>query len=673
MLNVKKYITKEHVKNMLLKINFLIITVVVISNIAIFMTYFINDSLKKMQYSNDNLVKQIAISYETVVNSAKNTLIKFLASDEKLLQDIDVYSADVKSKYDIVKKLDEILVENDMIHSVYLYMDKTDEVAVVSRSYSTFSDIETFADKSAFEKAFNILFCDFVTRTDKKSQNVTMTLCVKIPSAEENFIAVNIDYADIYNAVMDTEPGKYKPQLVIYSDDDTIVYPLNGQVLPKGNKRRFGNYGVSQYVSQDLGMKFSLFFSNISESVLSPALFMFFIVTILIAVIVMFISKYILNAYLTPISHIIGEHAEQAFKNIIIGNAEMNKEVFESVYGKDVDVENVLYAVIIAETEKAIRRNIEMSALPAYIVNFETEKNKLCYVVSFTDFENAEEELNNISEKIYSEICDDEKAFVAVSMLKMGYISTASLYLQAKNALEYKIYSGEKVIYSSKLKISENMFEYDSQKERQLINNIVTGNYEGSILYLGKIFEDITCSSFAIDDRQIKSIMYRLQNAILKCIAGYPIPIRASTDNSLAEAVSAKDMYNEMSELIKGICDEINRKDENDKYRLYNIIMEYIEKNFTRTDISNTLIADEFNINKSYLSKIIKECTGESLPEYINKKRIELSKQLLCNSDLSIEKIAGNVGYNYSYYFIKTFKSLENITPGEYRKINKKQ
>jgi AraC-like DNA-binding protein len=34
---------------------------------------------------------------------------------------------------------------------------------------------------------------------------------------------------------------------------------------------------------------------------------------------------------------------------------------------------------------------------------------------------------------------------------------------------------------------------------------------------------------------------------------------------------------------------------------------------------------------------------------------------------MTIEEISKASGYNYSYYFIKIFKSLEGITPGQYR------
>jgi YesN/AraC family two-component response regulator len=97
-------------------------------------------------------------------------------------------------------------------------------------------------------------------------------------------------------------------------------------------------------------------------------------------------------------------------------------------------------------------------------------------------------------------------------------------------------------------------------------------------------------------------------------------------------------------------------------------VMEHIEKNcLTDHLISLTSVADGLGIGKSQVSGIVKEATGLDFPEYINQKRIAHAKDLLLNKDMTVEEIAKAAGYNYSYYFIKIFKSIEGVTPGQYR------
>ena len=78
-------------------------------------------------------------------------------------------------------------------------------------------------------------------------------------------------------------------------------------------------------------------------------------------------------------------------------------------------------------------------------------------------------------------------------------------------------------------------------------------------------------------------------------------------------------------------------------------------------------IASNVYLSKSYLSRIFKEETGVGLTAYINKIRIEKSKDLLKDMSLSLTDISEMVGFEEQSYFTKVFKSFEGISPGKYR------
>lgn len=103
------------------------------------------------------------------------------------------------------------------------------------------------------------------------------------------------------------------------------------------------------------------------------------------------------------------------------------------------------------------------------------------------------------------------------------------------------------------------------------------------------------------------------------------------------------------------------RKDIND-------ILIYLDRNFQRK-VSLDELAAEFYVNKYYLTRIFKEQTGQSISEYLMNKRITHAKALLRFSGKTLEKIAEESGMGDAGYFSKTFKKIEGITPGEYRKI----
>lgn len=78
------------------------------------------------------------------------------------------------------------------------------------------------------------------------------------------------------------------------------------------------------------------------------------------------------------------------------------------------------------------------------------------------------------------------------------------------------------------------------------------------------------------------------------------------------------------------------------------------------------MIAEQFDISTSYLSRIFNKNMNTGLVDYIHKVRLENAKILLL-TNLSIKEIATKVGYNSSLALIRAFKKYEGNTPGKYR------
>ncbi|RKR05052.1 helix-turn-helix protein [Flavobacterium sp. 81] len=74
------------------------------------------------------------------------------------------------------------------------------------------------------------------------------------------------------------------------------------------------------------------------------------------------------------------------------------------------------------------------------------------------------------------------------------------------------------------------------------------------------------------------------------------------------------------------------------------------------------------NINENYLSKVISNCTGKTINEWINEKLIEEIKYLLKHSDKSMKEIAELFAFNDLNYFCSYFKSQTLNAPSALRK-----
>jgi AraC-like DNA-binding protein len=78
-------------------------------------------------------------------------------------------------------------------------------------------------------------------------------------------------------------------------------------------------------------------------------------------------------------------------------------------------------------------------------------------------------------------------------------------------------------------------------------------------------------------------------------------------------------------------------------------------------------IANHVYFSKSYLSKIFKDEMKCGLTAYINNIRIEKSKMLLLDEDVSLVDIAVLVGFDDQSYFTKVFKKIVGVSPGKFR------
>ena len=95
-----------------------------------------------------------------------------------------------------------------------------------------------------------------------------------------------------------------------------------------------------------------------------------------------------------------------------------------------------------------------------------------------------------------------------------------------------------------------------------------------------------------------------------------------------------------------------------DKY-----IEDHICEKITVEDICN-----HFHIPRHLLYATFEKEAGDSIQEYIIKKRIRKAQHMLRNTNMSVSQISIRVGYPEYNYFFRIFKERTGTTPLQYRK-----
>ncbi|MGN6714545.1 helix-turn-helix domain-containing protein [Anaerocolumna jejuensis] len=96
-------------------------------------------------------------------------------------------------------------------------------------------------------------------------------------------------------------------------------------------------------------------------------------------------------------------------------------------------------------------------------------------------------------------------------------------------------------------------------------------------------------------------------------------------------------------------------------------VKQFIQENYLSSEFSNTMLADHFHVSMAYMSYLFKKKTNENLSDYVWNLRLEKAKDMLRNTDLSIDEISIRIGYLNPSSFRRKFKQTMNTTPSHYR------
>lgn len=89
---------------------------------------------------------------------------------------------------------------------------------------------------------------------------------------------------------------------------------------------------------------------------------------------------------------------------------------------------------------------------------------------------------------------------------------------------------------------------------------------------------------------------------------------------------------------------------------------------YPERDWKMTTIAEKLNISSGYIQHLYKNAFQTTCAQDVIQSRIQMSKQLLASTNMSIEQIAHNAGYHDSEHFFRQFKQYTDYTPSNYRK-----
>ena len=300
---------------------------------------------------------------------------------------------------------------------------------------------------------------------------------------------------------------------------------------------------------------------------------------------------------------------------------------------------------------------------------------------------------NPLLKTMKDEIKDQLKGIEVVEPKRVKYLAD-SLFMLAKGLMSQEITELVKRREINKIneRISEKItalkedypssFQEDNEKlylfekEKELVSKVKLGDKKGA----REVLDDLigfsyfqSASRFELVKLKAIELTVVLARAVIE--EGADLEVIFGLEYMHLGYLKVASDINELNLCLTKVLDAFvecpfslkNVKNRDVIFRAMNFIRNNFNKGIALEDVSN-----EVGLNASYFSKLFKNETGESYTDYLNRVRVEGSKQLLSQSNFSLVDIAQLVGFNDQSYFTKMFKKVEGVSPGKFRKISPK-
>ena len=101
-------------------------------------------------------------------------------------------------------------------------------------------------------------------------------------------------------------------------------------------------------------------------------------------------------------------------------------------------------------------------------------------------------------------------------------------------------------------------------------------------------------------------------------------------------------------------------------------ILRYLTSHYAE-NVTLSALAEVTHFNTDYLSRYIKQKTGQNFLSILTGIRISHAAKLLISTDLKNYEVAERVGIHDERYFVQVFKKTYGMTPSQFRKTRRKE
>ena len=264
----------------------------------------------------------------------------------------------------------------------------------------------------------------------------------------------------------------------------------------------------------------------------------------------------------------------------------------------------------------------------------------------------------------------DVELIYAVSEGYPGIQGVKEAYTKARELFDIEYEEGNKILIGldSQEKWEEELCSIEIEKDilTELRRNDVIEMKKNFIRFIYSLSDNELLNKMYIHQLGVRTEVllgnsYGLTTAVQKGYQDFYQAIDRCTDAKLADI-----LYKLLQFVIRER--EAMVPEHIEKHQYIESACEYIRHHLNNEELSISEVAEHVFLNQVYFGRLFKQVMNMSFKKYLLKTRLEHARQLLEDTEDSINDICAKVGMANPSYFSKLFKQEMGVLPSEYKR-----
>ncbi|WP_409344252.1 helix-turn-helix domain-containing protein [Paenibacillus sp. MBLB4367] len=263
---------------------------------------------------------------------------------------------------------------------------------------------------------------------------------------------------------------------------------------------------------------------------------------------------------------------------------------------------------------------------------------------------------------------------IGVGRSYRAYEKLHDSYNEALEALRYKhLFGANEIIYISDIQVKDYNYEQLDAMEDEIVQAVKYMQEKELLASMDALFT-LFKEQFVSRETMVRTIT-NIYFKLLRLMSGLRIDLLGS-DRSVAPVPSlekvtrpehTQELRREFGAFLQAAASLIGSEQEKQMNATITKAIRIIRERYSDSELSVGSICKELFISENYFSKLFKQETGKNFSQYVSSLRLEEAKALLQQTDLKINEIAAQVGFNDANYFSLCFKGAYGVSPGKFR------